>query len=142
MADWVTDMPTVPYSPLVEDFSVTDSYIAPDSNDMQAGNTRLRNWFSVDIQTEVVKIQMGSANTVYTFLTWVRDELHRGADKFTMPVPFGDSFAVRTVQIVGGGKGIAYFPNGQLNGVKQYRVEFTRRVEDYLGLTEAPVDPN
>jgi hypothetical protein len=130
--DWVTDIPTVPYAPLVDDFAVQSHALEPDSTDMQAGNIRMRNMYSVDISEETFVRKMTEAQFV-TFLTWVRDVLGRGTSKFTMPIPSGSSFVTRTCQIVQGMNGISRSVMGWEGSQCVWRVAFTRRVEDYLG---------
>jgi hypothetical protein len=130
--DWQTDIPTVPYSPLVDEFQVASFGLEPDSTDMQAGNVRMRNLYSVDISQEHFVRKMTQAQ-LDTFLTWVRDVLGRGTSKFTMPIPKGTTHVVRTCQIINGMNGIQASPFGWEGGQCVWRVEFNRRVENYLG---------
>lgn len=129
--DWVTDIPTVPYSPMLESFSVDSAALEPDSTDMQAGNLRMRNMYSVDIQEESIEISM--TETQYqAFLTWVRNTLGRGTSKFTMPVPKGATFATKKCQIIQGQNGISRQYFGWFNGLVIWKVSFKRRVEDWI----------
>jgi hypothetical protein len=130
MPDWVTDISTVRYSPMVDSYSVDESFIGLDVSDMAAGNTRMRQLFTVDVQTDNVSINVGNATQLDTFLRWVRDNLDRGTQKFTMPVLYGDTFVDRTCQIVGGGNAITVAPHGP----KNFLVTFKRRVEEIHGV--------
>lgn len=130
MPDWVTDIPNVPYAPLINDFTVDEAFIAPTSTDMYAGNTRMRNHFTVDVQIENVRINVGSATNLDTFLQWVKTSLNRGTSKFTMPVPYNNGMVNRECMIIGGGGGIQVVEHGR----NSFVVIFKRRVENPFGV--------
>lgn len=129
MPDWLSDLPGVPYSPLVDDFTVDEAFLPPVATDMYAGNTRMRQSFTVDVQIESVRINIGTAAQLDDFLQWVKDDLVRGTQKFTMPVPYNNSVETRTCMIIGGGGGIQIMTHGLNN----YVVMFKRRVEFPFG---------
>jgi hypothetical protein len=129
--DWVTDIPEVPYRPLLEDWSIGEVLGQVGMSDIvPAGNPRMRSTSTVDMTQDSVSINMRDEETLNIFLLWVRDTLGRGAATFTMPVPYKGTYVKKRCQIVNGGNGIQRIPAGWVNGKCQWVVKFTRRIED------------
>lgn len=138
--DWQSQIPNVPFQPLVDNWSVDEAFVELGETSVQgAGNRRMRDFSVMDSQLESVKIMVGDESKLITFLTWVRDTLGRGTAYFTMPVPFLDGYALRRCQFVGGGAAIKRYPHGWVNGKQQWCVEFQRRVE--ANIEGGSVDP-
>lgn len=89
----------ISHSALTESWSEPQPFIAPQSADMEGGNTRLRSLPGDEISQ--LQFDILFTNTEFaTFKTYVKTPLGNGSARFVMPVWTGSAYETKTVQFV------------------------------------------
>lgn len=122
---WPTTLPT---RPLQDGTSIDGLRRPPVATDMEDGFRRQRPRSTTKLADMTLTFMMDQDQAV-TFLQFVTDDLHDGAQRFEMPVwkpGAGEVLPVRTVQILGAASAIKF----RNVGIYEY-VSFPVRIWDY-----------
>jgi len=88
---------TLPHSPLIDTWQIPDLYQDPLVTDMEGGNKRMRGRPGDNVMRTTFDILYTQAQWAI-YKAFIKNTLHMGLARFTMPIEFGDGEQTKLVQ--------------------------------------------